>query len=308
MIVDAHVHIYPAVHGRIAGGNTTGLGYGRVGVGQRAIWALPPFAEDTAFSAEALVAHMDWAGVDKAVVLQNSFYGQCNGYVEEAAQRYAERLTAAAFFDPWREGSRQAFAPIADRPVFKAVKLEFSEATGLFGIYPGARLDSPDLHWLWESLETLDKVLVLDLGAVGSGSYQTRAVRTIAEDHPKLKIVIAHLGQPAPTVESDAALMRLWEEQIDLGRLANVWFDCASLPAYLAEEGYPYQTAARYVGTAIHRIGPRKIMWGTDIPSMLLHATYRQLVRVGWRCSESVADVEKRMFMGENAMQVFGIE
>ena len=101
-------------------------------------------------------------------------------------------------------------------------------------------------------------VLALDLGAVASRSYQTDAVR----------IVVAHLGQPNPMVETDPRLWKIWLKQIDLGKLNNVWLDNTALPAYLSNEGYPYPSAARYIRIAIERIGPNKVMWGTDIPGL----------------------------------------
>ena len=86
---------------------------------------------------------------------------------------------------------------------------------------------------------------VLDLGAVASRSYQTDAVHIIA--HPNLRIVVAHLGQPNPMVETDRPR-----------QVKNVWLDNAALPAYLSNEGYPYPGAARYIRIAIGRIGPNK--------------------------------------------------
>ena len=80
-------------------------------------------------------------------------------------------------------------------------------------------------------------VLALDLGAVASRSYQTDTVR----------IVVAHLGQPNPMVETDPELWEIWLKQIDLGKLNNAWLDNAALPAYLSNEGYPYPSAARYI-------------------------------------------------------------
>ena len=86
------------------------------------------------------------------------------------------------------------------------MKLECSEATDLCGLHPQTKLDAPDITWLWSELERRQKVLVLDLRAVGSCSYQTSAVRRIAKTHPDLRVVIAHLGQPTPVTEAGADL------------------------------------------------------------------------------------------------------
>jgi hypothetical protein len=306
MIIDAHSHIFPEVRGQTAAGPTHGLGYGRIAVGDAEIQLLPPYGERTVFTPDMLLANMDWAGVDKVVLLQGPFYGECNQYALGALSGHPDRLIGAAYFDPWEPESCETFETIVASKGFRAVKLECSEATGLCGIHPEAKLDTADIAWLWDELEGRGLVLVLDLGAVGSTSYQTRAVRTIAEDHPDLRIVIAHLGQPTPVAERAADLWPLWVEQIDLGHLPNVWFDTAALPAYLPDEDYPYPSAERYLRLAIERISSAKIMWGTDQPGLLKHLTYPQLVKLAIRHTRFLSPDEQAMILGENAMHVYG--
>ena len=84
MIVDAHAHIFPQFRGRVAAGPVEGRGYGRIAIGGRIVQGLPPCGERTEFTAEMLIAHMDWARVDKAVLLQGPYYGECNEYVQQA--------------------------------------------------------------------------------------------------------------------------------------------------------------------------------------------------------------------------------
>ena len=308
MIIDAHAHIFPVVQGSTGTGTTHGPGYGRIAVGDEETQLLPPYNETTVFTPEMLLANMDWAGVGKAVLLQGPFYGECNSYVLEALDRYPDRLVGAAYFDPWGPGNRQEFETITASSKFRVVKLECSEATGLCGLHPNARLDMPEIAWLWDSLERRGLVLTLDLGAIGSRSYQTDAVRTIAEVHPDLRIVIAHLAQPNPLAEADVEQWSLWWEQIDLGLLPNVWFDTAALPAYLPNEDFPYPTAERYLHLALERIGPSKILWGTDLPGLLRHLNYPQLVRLAKLHTQSLSSDEQAMILGENAMCVYSID
>lgn len=305
MIVDAHAHIFPRIHGETASGPTRGLGYGRIRIGRERLQAIPPCGARTAFSARTLIAQMDWAGVDVAVLLQGPYYGECNQYALEALQRYPDRLWGAAYLDPWAPDAPALFARGGILPAFRAVKLECSEPTGLFGLHPQADLGAASLDWLWHELESLGLALVLDLGAVGSRSYQTEAVRAIAQRHPALRIVIAHLGQPTPQAEADPALWALWCAQVDLGRLPNVWFDCAALPAYVAAEGCPFPSAGRYLRAAVERIGAHKVLWGTDLPGMLVHATYPQLLRLAREHTGYLSERERALVLGENALRVF---
>ncbi len=307
MTIDAHAHAYPEVRGRTKGGETRSIGYGKMSMGGKPDGrVLPPHAIQTKSTPEMLIEYMDWGGVDRTMLLQGPFYGQCNWYASEAIKRYPDRLFGAAFLDPWSPGWRSQFEEAVEELGFRAVKLELSEATGLVGLHPDLRMDDPDVAWLWAELERRKFTLTLDLGAVGAPSYQTRAVRGIIEQHPDLRIIIAHLCQPNPSVDQDAGRLALGKEQVSLSQAPNVWMDTAALPAYLDAEGYPCPSARHYLLMAVDLVGPDKIMWGTDVPGLLLAATDRQLVTAGWAHSDFLSHEDQVKIMGGNAMWVFG--
>jgi len=306
MIVDAHSHVFPRIHGRNGAGPIRGTGYGRALIGGQEVQVTLPMGEGLAYSPEQLLANLDWGGVEKAVLLQGPMYGECNRYALDAIERYPDRLVGAAYFDPWMDDSRQTFESTMALAGFCAVKLECSVPSGLCGIHPEAQLGAPELDWLWQELERRGHVLVFDLGGIGSRSYQTEAVRTIAVRQPGLRVVIAHLGQPRPEAETEPELWKLWEEQVDLGLLQNVWFDCASLIAFVQEEGYPFPSVERYLRLAIDRIGANKVMWGTDQPGTLLHATYKQYVQLAKSHTAFLSAREQAQVLGETALHVYG--
>jgi predicted TIM-barrel fold metal-dependent hydrolase len=307
MIVDVHAHIFHRLHGQIASGPTVGLGWGRARMGADGIQMTPPMGPETAHPVEALIANMDWAGVDRAVLLQGTYYGQVNAYARAAVQRYPDRLSAAAFVDPWLPGAQRTFARLMDTGAYCALKIEFSVGSGFKGLHPTANLDEPDLDWLWQELVRRDKTLVLDLGWPSTASYQTAAVRDIAQAHPDLRVVICHLGWPGPAAEADPGLWLRWQEQVDLGCLANVWFDFAALPLVTPAEDFPFPRVARYLQMAVERIGAGKVMWGTDVPSALASASYPQLLRAAQLHLQFLTSVEQAQVLGGTAQKVFGL-
>ena len=307
MIIDAHAHIFPQVHGMTADGPTTGSGYGRVTAGSETIQLIPPYGLQTVFTPEMLIANLDWAGVDRAILLQGPFYGECNSYVLEALHQYPSRLSGVAYLDPWDDAAPGMLEWVIAAQAFKGIKLECSVATGLFGLHPQANLAMPACDWVWSKLEAHGLTLVLDLGKPGSRSYQTQEVRAIAKSHPGLKIVIAHLGQPGPQFEANPALWLEWQTQIELGHLPNVWFDCAALPAYLPEEDFPYPSAGRYLRLAIERLGPGKILWGTDQPGLLSHVDLPRLTKMVRQQTGFLSPADQARVLGENAATVFNL-
>lgn len=306
VIIDAHVHVVDSVHGLTKSGPTRSLEFGKIRWGREELRLLTPCSSPTAFSAETLIAHMDWAGVDKAVVLQGGFYGDKNAYVAEAVARWPDRLVGAAYLDPCAPDPDAAFRRCVDEYGFRIIKLELSVATGLVGLYPDLRIDGDELSWIWDEAERLDLVCVLDLGAVGAASYQTEALRSVLDRHPGLRVVIAHLAQPPVSSANDDAVDAQWQEQVMLARRPRVWFDLSSLPAYAATfEDFPFPTASRYIERAMAMVGADKLLWGTDVPGVLPIATYPQLLSFVARHCAFLSDLERQKILGGNAEAVY---
>ena len=306
MIIDAHAHIMTAVNGMTARGPTRSLAWGVVRWGDETIQLLPPFNEATSFPAEALLAQMDWAGVDRAVLLQGPFYGEANAYVASAVARFPNRFVGAFVPDPLAPDVRQQYKQCVEDYGLRIVKLELTEPTGLTGLYPDLRIDAPEHRWIFDAAERDGLVVTLDLGKIGSRAYQTGAVAAIAERHPDLTIVIAHLAQP-PIDESDnGELDAEWQAQVILGRQPNVYFDLSALPAYSTDfDEYPYLTAQTYIRRAADLIGAEKIMWGTDVPGLLTSGSYRQLLNYVRLHCDFLSEAEMADVLGLNALRVY---
>ena len=75
----------------------------------------------------------------------------------------------------------------------------------------------------------------------------------------------------------------------------------------LAAESFPFASVARYLVQAVDRIGPAKIMWGTDLPSLFAHATYRQLLDFARRPLAGLPPADLDLILGGNAQSVYGL-
>ena len=306
MIIDAHAHIMTALRGTTASGPTRSLAWGKARWGDETIQLLPPFNPETTFPAEALLAQMDWAGVDRAVLLQGPFYGELNAYVAGAVARYSDRFVGAFAPDPFAPGAREQYRQCVEDFGLRIVKFELTEATGLAGLYPKLRIDAPEFNWIYEAAVSDGLTLTFDLGKIGGLAYQTEALANIAERYPDLPIVIAHLAQPPLNESDNPALNAKWEAQILLGRKANVCFDLSALPAYSAAyDEYPYAGARIYIQRAVDLIGADKLMWGSDAPGLLTSGTYRQLLNFVRRHCDFLTDEETEGLLGLNALRVY---
>lgn len=304
LVVDAHSHIFPEIRGRIGDGPVVGVGYGSVVIGGNRVQVLPPLNRRVEHTPAMLLTSMGLVGVDRAVLLQGPFYGHCNRYVGEALERHNDVLVGAIGIDPWRVGRSGFERALRVAPLATALKLEFSERTGLSALHRGKQLDAREIGWLWEGLEQRGMVAVIDLGHIGGCGYQTDAVRKLASRHGRLSFVIAHLSQPNPTVLRSRRERGEWLNQISLGELPNVSFDLASLPAYFDKRD-SYRGLRQCLRWAVEAVGPEKLMWGSDIPAMLARATYEDLFEAVVERLDFLTASEREMVTGGNALRVF---
>jgi predicted TIM-barrel fold metal-dependent hydrolase len=305
MIIDAHAHVFRQMSGKIGRGKVDGIGFGRVLVHNHEIIQLvPPIMKETTFPPDVFLECMTWAGVERAVLLQGPFYGERNTEVADAVRQWPQRFTGGAFVDPWEPEARENFDRVVEQG-FRVLKLELSPSFGLSGLHPGLSLNDEQLSWLWTELERLHMVLTLDLGAIGSSSYQTAAVAKLADAHPELKIVIAHMGQPTPIAERDPELWSLWQAQIKLGLHPHVWFDTSALPHRAEHEQYPFPSIGRWVRQAVDLIGPHKLMWGSDAPALLTAANYNQLLILMQHHFEFLSPADRELIFGKTALEVY---
>lgn len=307
MMIDAHVHIFPEVRGYGPKGQTRSAGYGRIDFGDGIpVSVLPAVNETTSHTLVMLLHNMERSGVDRAVLILCPCYGDWTEYVRDACEAYPDKFVESAFFDPWRPDAKVYYHEQLRDFRHKNIKIEFSEGGGLAGVYPDANLDGPELYWLWEDLEAGGKTVSFDLGRPGDRSYQTTQIGAIARRHPGLKLVLCHMGQPSLKVERKPVLWNAWLEQIHLGQLPNVWFDLSAMPYHVqTEEEYPYPSTKRYFELALSIVGPKKLIWGTDIPWLLGTATYDQLVAHGRHLVENLSPIDQSQILGGNALDVY---
>ncbi|MCL5985222.1 MAG: amidohydrolase [Actinobacteria bacterium] len=305
-IVDAHTHIFNKIKGMIRSSRIKSLSYGNICLDNEIIRYMQPLAKNISFPVEMLLEYMDWAEIDKAVLLQGIFYGDMNDYVKRAVQRWPKRFIGTAYIDPWSKNGHKKFKCVTEENVFKAVKIDFSTETGLLRLYKDVRLNDDQIEWFWRESARREIVITLDLGYVDTRSYQTEEILDILSNFSDLKIVIAHLGHPPIKQENNIQIMQKWEKQVLLALNPNVWLDMAALPAYVPDEDYPYPSACRLLQIAIELVGPEKIMWGSDIPGLLINATYHQLINFVTKHCNFLSQGDIAKIMGINALKVYG--
>lgn len=271
-IIDAHVHIVPeTAMGEVDprfGGCLEPYGFQRLPDGS-GYQAMPPWFHDSRFTPEALIKTMDVYGVEKAVI-QQSVLRPMNEAVAAAVKRWPDRLAGAMILEPgqrWQEQLRYWKAR-----GLGAIKFEmraFSMA------WPEIGYDHP---WMTEVLELAGReelTVVFDPAPTDFPVYRPEAFCEAVYRHPQTRVVLCHLGFPAP-LETQAQREK-WSCMIQAARLPNCWVDVSAMPDLFDGEGWPYETPRRLLTQLVEDTGGERMIWGSDIPGTLCRATYPQM-------------------------------
>ncbi len=291
MIIDAHAHIYEVLKGYGAKGEFRPLG------GGKGIWAtgkveqfFPAEYGDTGFHAETLIRLMDEGGVDRAILLQGGNYGFHNDYMAEAAAKYPERLTAVGAIDPYALYADEIFDNLISRYNFKALKFEISSEWGLSGYHQNLKINDDAFSKLLKKADALGLTVTFDMGTKKMSSFDFEAFKEVTETYRNVNFVMAHSLFPTNDGQN--------EERLSMAKRLtgdNFYMDFANVDVI---------GQADYLKSLKQVIGADRMIWGTDVPGVLLRTSYSQMIeRV--RTSGIFSDSELTLVMGENAKKVY---
>jgi len=198
--------------------------------------------------------------------------GFCNEYTYTSQQYAKDRLFGMGIVDPYCIDYMSVVERLIDTMKFKGLKFEISEGFGLSGYHKGLNLEDENFMAIWTYLNEKEKNVSLDLGTFGEPSLQVEEVSRIAKRFDKITFTIEHLFFPKPNIQ--AAFTTALNQ---LKSLQNINFSVASIPVSTSPEAYPFDKACDYVKRAKSIVGIDRLMWGTDVPSVLNYASYQAL-------------------------------
>ena len=303
MVIDGHAHVIEELKGYGARGEfrATGRGRGRWATGEEEQF-FPEQYGDKGFMGETLVQLMDENGIDKAVLLQGGNYGFHNAYAMEVAKRYPDRFTAVATLDPYSCLAGEILDNLIGNLGFRALKFEISQTWGLTGYHPGLRLDERTFASIFERAERENLTVAIDMGPMGTASFDIQQIINVMKRHPRLVMVMTHTLFPCNDGQN-ALRLRMLEEM----RSENLYFDIANLPPRVHPEPYPYTSQLDFLREAKKIIPADRFIWGTDVPSVLNTFTYAQL-RDYVMESDVFTPEELALVMGENALRAYNMQ
>jgi predicted TIM-barrel fold metal-dependent hydrolase len=218
----------------------------------------PPHRPD-GFSAEQIIAKMNAADVDRAIIVPPTWVGDNNQSVLEAAAKYPGRLAVVGRFDPTAPDAREQLDGWLSQPHMLGIRMTFH--TKPYKDW----LDDGSLEWFWKACEQLR----IPIMALVPG--MARKLLSVAERYRQLKILIPHMGCPTDSRGADA--FATIDDVLALAKYPEIMVMMSAAPCY-SNEPYPFRDIQTYIKRIVDTYGPRRLLWGSDMSR--LKCSYRE--------------------------------
>ena len=290
-IIDAHAHLWLRQEAVVNDLPIYTMKDGRSMFMGEEVQMIPPFIIDGRNTAEVFLSNMNYARVSAAVITQEFIDGLQNDYLADVAQRYPDRFFVFGMCEFRKPGFLSHAIELMDAG-FKGIKIP---AARLLLKEGRVRLDSEEMMQMFHEMERRGVILGIELA---DGDVQVAEVETIVSECPNLVIVIGHFGM---------VTRPNWMSQILLARHKNVYVESGGITWLFNDEFYPFNGAVRAIREAADIAGIDKLMWGSDYPRTITAITYR--MSYDFICkSKEMAEEEKALFLGENAIKFYGFK
>jgi predicted TIM-barrel fold metal-dependent hydrolase len=242
VIIDAHVHLWLVAP-------------------EKYPWQpIGGYLPTTEAPASDLLEVMASAGVDRAVLVQPTPYGWGNDYLLDAVRACPERFTAVCLVDPYSAESPVKLQHLVREQGVKGVRfnwnLDLSHAWNMDALHA----------CIWSVAEEQGIPVCLQLSCSQLGQAADMAVQ-----FPQVRIVIDHLGRPAPGSQVDSATFRQF---LALAEHSNCYAKLSGL-YYFSRQEAPFQDSWSLLQATVRAFGAQRCLWGSDYPFVLERWSYK---------------------------------
>jgi predicted TIM-barrel fold metal-dependent hydrolase len=262
----------------------------------------PPTLDDMVASPERMLAQMQYVGVDRAVLQFAKLYGITYEYMSEVVHNWPNKLRCCTAVNE-READKQEQIDALRRSVrdLGMTALYFSAPSD------GRYLDDESYIPFWEEVQALGISVIWDIRSAARrwdhGFYMAQVARL--HQHlrrfPRIQNILSH-GMPVNAFDETGNMPDdLWS----MLREPNITAELLIPLLYGAKWEYPYVEAQPMIRQLYERLGPTKLIWGSDMPNLERSVTYRQSLDYLRKHCTFISQADMDMILGTNADRLF---
>lgn len=228
-----------------------------------------------------LLALMDNAGVDLAVLVPPSWEGDRNDTVLRAACAHPDRFCVMGRIPLHDPAAARLLPTWRQQPGMRGIRITLHRNPWRTWFLTG------HLDWLWAAAEQNDMPLM-----VYAPGLLPHLSSTVAS-HPELRLALDHLAIPE-TARGTKAFAHL-DDLLALAAYPNVVVKASALPCHSSTKTTPFPDLHAPLRSIVDAYGPHRVFWGSDWTR--LPSPYRDALTP----LSSLTYTEQRIIKGEAA-------
>jgi predicted TIM-barrel fold metal-dependent hydrolase len=233
-----------------------------------------------ALGADELLARMDAAGVQRAVLVPPTWEGPRNDLALAAAAAHPGRFAIMGRVDPGAPAVVASLAAWREQPGMLGIRLSINRGD------TSAQLRAAVDSGFFAEAQRAGVPLYLYMPRMHAEIDQ------VATAFPDLRITVDHLALDC----ADGPLPKAVAPLLPLARHANVAVKASALPCFVTED-YPYPQIVQAVYELVAAFGPNRVFWGSDLSR--LPCSYEQFIGLFLREMPQLTPEELSSIMGE---------
>ena len=240
---------------------------------------------------DALLAEMDAAGVDRAVLVPPSLDGDRNDLSLAAAAEHPNRFAVMGRLFLDRPDAPAKLEAMKRQKHMLGVRLTFHRDNDRPLLTNGAA------DWFWPAAERLQMPVMLH------APERLPQVTEIAARHPALVLIVDHMGFNRETMDAEAKAGA--DRILALARYPNVSVKVSAAPCY-SSAPYPFRNLHEPLKRIIEGFGVKRAFWGSDFSRLPKRCSYRQAVTMFTEQLDFLSANDLEWVMGRAALQCLG--
>ena len=276
---------------------------------------LPPLMTGMAYSADMTVAEMDYAGVDRALLHRTPYLGIGNDFIAQCCRQHPERLQGLAYVREWKiPGEPDAAIRELERAI-RGLGLHGLQFLPYFSVLHGITedWDAGGYRPFWEAVADMGIPVFFTFisqqeKTVEGYLAQLRRLRRWMERYPEVDVVLTHGFDWLRFLEGNA--LRVPDAVYDAAPCDHPRFRVQILFAVFLGVvfDYPMLEFKPTLDQMLRRLGPERILWGTDMPIVMRYTTYRQsLDQIRSYCEDLLGREGMADVLGHNMARLMGL-
>ena len=234
-----------------------------------------------------MLAAMDGAGVDRAIIVPPTWAGDGNETAHDTVAQYPDRFAIMGRIDTEAPGAADLLERWLQQPNMLGIRMTFRVP-----VYRELLL-SGQLEWFWDATERLG----IPVACLVAG--EPSILEPVAAKHPGLTLVVDHMGcnlEPPPE-HAFAAI----DELLALAKHPRVFVKVSSAPCFSTQE-FPFADVIPYLKRIHDAFGAQRCMWGADLTR--LRGTYTQCLAQFTDHLDFLSDDDKEWVLGKTVAEV----